>query len=227
MKLVMTLENPIEWLSQRDVRDFLASVNKREQYVEKILWHKHIPPVLIFRKPTKSGIEIVNYTNDIEMMEYFKRVVVGKEIYNNQGKSRIGYASLKTENFEIPKPLAPYFAIYRTRTPIIIASNDDELRAIRKIESNTKALRDFLKSFILKSIYHQAKHYLGINLPEEYKKQILIDVADIKYFYVPYPKKEVKLNFPSVKCRVISNYLLPRFIGYRIGYGFGELMTDI
>ena len=227
MKLVMALENPIEWLSPRDVRNFLASVNKRDEYNEKILWHKHIPPVLIFRKPTKDHVEVINYTNDIEMMEYFKKIVAGKEIYNGQGKSVIKHASLKTENFEIPKPLAPYFAVYKTRTPIIIASNNEEIEKIRKIEGDTKALRDFLKDFILDSIYHQIKHYLGIELPQKYKKQILIDVADINYFYVPYPKEDVSIHFPAVKCRVISNYLLPRFLGYRIGYGFGELMVEV
>lgn len=226
MKLAMVLENSIEWLSPRDVRNFLASVNKRDEYNKKVLWHKHIPPVLIFRNPTKNHLEIINYTNDVEMMEYFRKIVVGKEIYNSQGKSRIKRASLKTENFEIPKPLAPYFAVYRTRTPIIIASNNKEIEKIRKIENDTRALREFLKNFILNSIFHQTKHYLGIDLPEKYKKQILIDIADIKYFYVPYPKKEISLNFPSVKCRVISNYLLPRFVGYRIGYGFGELVTE-
>ena len=226
MKLTMKLETPIEWLSPRDVRDFLASVNKRDQYIEKILWHKHIPPELIYRRPTKDYLEIINYTNDIEMMEYFKNIVVGKEIYNSQGKSKIKHVSLKTENFEIPKPLAPYFAVYRTRTPIIIASNGDEIEKIRKIEDDNKAIKAFLKEFIVDSILHQARHYLGVEIPEDYRKQILIDVIDIKYFYVPYPKREVKLNFPSVRCKVISNFLLPRFVGYRIGYGFGELMAD-
>ena len=226
MKLVVKLEKPIEWLSPRDVRDFLASVNKKNQYVEKILWHKHIPPELIYRKPTKDYLEIINYANDIEMMGYFKNIVIGKEIYNNQGKSKIKHASLKTENFEIPKPLAPCFAVYKTRTPIIIASNSSEIERIRKIEEDEKALKAFLREFIIDSIFHQTKYYLGIEIPEKYKKQISIDVIDVKYFYVPYPKKETKLNFPSIRCKVISNFLLPRFIGYRIGYGFGELIAD-
>ena len=227
MKLVMKLETPIRSLTPRDVRDFLASVVTKDEYREKILWHEHIPPALIFRKPTQNGhAEVINYFNDIELMEHLKRTVIHKEIYNAEGKSKIKKALLKTENFELPQSTAPYFAVYKTRTPIIIASNSDEIERVRKIKGNEKALRKFLIDFILDSIFYQTEYYLGFKPLGNYKKQLLIDVADIKFFFVPYPKKEVTLSFPSVKCRIISNFLLPRFVGYRIGYGFGELIAD-
>lgn len=226
MKLVLKLSKPIEDLTPRHLRDFLASVNKREEYTDKILWHKHIPPVLIYTWPTKKGFaEVINYGNDIEMMEYLKNAVQRGEIYTNSGSAKIVRAFLRSENFITPK-IAPAFAVYRTRTPMILASNTEELKEIEKIQGDEAKLRVFLKDFITNSIFHQIKHYVGIEVPEKDRRQLKIDVSEVKFFYVPYPKEEVKLHFPAVKCKVISNFILPRFVGYRIGYGFGELIAD-
>ena len=226
MKIVMKLEKPLHDLTSRNVRDFLASINRRDEYTDRILWHKHIPPELIFRKPTRDGyLEVINYSNNIEMMKYLKKIAAGKEIYNSSGRSRIIKVSLKTANFEMPK-VAPMIAVYKTRTPVIIASNKQEIEKVRDtgLEDSDESLRMFLKEFILDSVFYQIRHYLGIDIPEKQRKSVLIDVSEVKYFYVSYPKKEVKLSFPAVRCRVVSNFILPGFIGYRIGYGVGELI---
>lgn len=225
MKIVVRLENPFE-LTSRDVRDFVASVNKKQEYNSKILWHQHIPPEIIFTKPTQNGVfELVNYRNDIEMMEYLKRVIRNSEIYTQAGKSTIKYANLKTENFIMPK-ISPALAVYNTRTPIIIGSNDTDKERIRKISDDIGKIRHIAKSVIKDSIFYQIKHYLGIDVPVKQQEDVVVDVADINFFFVPYPKKEVKLDMPAVKCKVISNVILPRFVGYRIGYGFGELVVS-
>ena len=225
MKLVLQLSEFVEDLTPRDIRNFLASVNKRDDYMEKILWHRHIPPVLIYTWQTRKGVvDVVNYTNDVEMMNYLKNAVYKREIKTKTRVVKVESAVLRNENFIMPR-IATAFAVYKTRTPMIIASNDEELKEIRKIESDEEKLRGFLKDFITQSIFHLIKHYLGVDVPHSQREKLKIDVSDIKYFYVPYPKEEVKLHFPSVKCRIISNCLLPRFVGYRIGYGFGELVA--
>jgi len=224
MKLVVKLKEPIPNLTPRHVRDFLASLNRKAEYNDIILWHKHIPPELIFTAPTQKGyFEIINYRNNVEMMEYFKKIMSGKELITECGSSRVEKVMLRNENFILPQ-LNLGIAVYTTRTPIIIASNTEEINEIRKIENDKEKLRRFLKQFILDSIAHTAKFYMGYEIPKSTLKEMAVDVSEIKYFYVPYPKKEVKLYFPSVRCRIISNFLLPRFVGYRIGYGFGELM---
>ncbi len=228
MKLVLKLDGFAEDLTPRTIRNFLASVNKREEYTEKILWHRHIPPVLIYTWPTTSGYaEVVNYTNDIEMMNYLKNAAYKKEIKTKTKTLKVINASLRNENFAMPK-IASAFAVYKTRTPIILASNSEETKEIKKdVEGNEEKLRAFLKDFIVDSVFHQIKHYLGIEVPKSQWKQLKVDVSDIKYFYVPYPKEDVNIHFPAVRCRVISNYLIPRFVGYRIGYGFGELIVEV
>lgn len=224
MKIVVKLENPFE-LTSRDVRDFVASINRKQEYNDKILWHKHIPPEIIFTKPTQSGVfELINYNNNIEMMDYLKQIIAKSEIYTQAGKSAVKYATLKTENFIMPK-IAPALAVYNTRTPIIIGSNDIDKERINKISDDMGKIRHIAKKVIKDSIFYQIKYYLGINVPERQQEDVIVDVADINFFFVPYPKKELKLDMPAVRCKVISNVLLPRFVGYRIGYGFGQIIN--
>ena len=71
MKLFVKVKNELNGLLPRDIRDLTGSI-VNEEYKDDVLWHKHKPPKLIFAKPVKKGFEIINYTNDYNLLLHIK-----------------------------------------------------------------------------------------------------------------------------------------------------------
>ncbi len=202
----------------RDIRNLLGSIVDNE-FKDEVMWHKRKPPKIIYAKPYKKGFEIINYINDYRLMHHILKKLesIKNNIFLGGKKIKIEDIELKSEDFTIPQP-GLYF--YQTRTPIILSTNPVEYKIV--YATNTQNKKDLIK-YIQHRIIHStklfAKEYFNIDLDYLDDLNLIIQENDIRL--VDY--KEGLKKYQAVYLKLASNYSLPRFVGYKIGLGWGEL----
>ena len=217
MKLVVRTDKIIKELYSRDIRNFIGSIVD-EEFKDTVLWHKKVPPELIYVKPFRFGFEVLSWKNRMDLLYHLYEKIKDKSINIKGIKANIENSFFKEEGFNIPQK-GLYF--YYTRTPIILSVNPVEYKIVYacNMQKQQDDLIRYIKKRIKYSIIYNAKHYfdLDINLDD---LNLIIERQDIRL--VDY--KNGGKKFQAVFLKIASNYSLPRFVGYKIGLGWGELI---
>ena len=215
MKLIVrTTTDKVKELTPRDIRNFIGSIVDAK-YKDLAMWHEKRYPELIYIKPFAKGFEILNYTNNIELMEHIEeKLLEHKDIAIRGIKTKISKVWTKPEQF-----IFPYrdLCVYKTRTPIVISVNPVEFGISYFAKDDKEKLFSYVKSRIVKSVKLQAKQYFDVEVDME---DFQIKVLKYEHFQIKYKDNEL---YPAVFMEFMSNYKLPRFVGYKIGLGWGEI----
>jgi hypothetical protein len=198
----------------RDVRNYVGSIVD-EKFKDLAMWHKHATPELIYVKPFKNSFEIISPKNDITLISHIaEKIEKNRDFY---GK-KIEKVFLKNEQFLFPQR---GLTCYSTRTPIIIALNSKEIGITLACKKNNEMddLKRYLTHRIESDAEFQIKEWFGLDL--KINEFAITSISNIKQLFLDY-KDGIK--FPAITMDFVCNYRLPRFIGYKIGLGWGEII---
>lgn len=198
----------------RDVRNYIGSIVD-DKYKDIVMWHKTITPELIYVKPFKDSFEIISNKNDISLAEHIVKKI---EVHSNFYGKKIERVWLKNEQFAFPQR---GLTAYTTRTPIIIGTNEKEvgISLACKAKNNMDDLARYIAHRIKSDMEYQIKNWFGLNLKiDDFS---IISMSNLKQLFLDY-KEGVKV--PAVTMDFVSNFRLPRFVGYKIGLGWGEII---
>ena len=202
MKLLINVPNCFELnLVPRDVRNYVGAI-VNEKFKDKVMWHENDLSPVIYPKTYKGGFEIVNYFNDVELMQHIKNMI---ETHRNFFGKEIKSVRFINEQYEIPQRQE---MVYIARTPVIIAGN--------LLKFQAPNYNDYINYRIKSDVLFQIKKIFGVDFDFDLK----VMLEDVKRMTVKY-KDDVIL--PALTMKLYSNYTLPRFIGYKTGLGWGEL----
>ncbi len=198
----------------RDVRNYVGSIVD-ENFKDLAMWHKHTTPELIYVKPFKNSFEIISVKNDISIISHIAdKIEKNRDFY---GK-KIEKVFLKNEQFLFPQRGLTF---YSTRTPIIIGNNEKEIGIsfACKVKNNMEDLTRYIAHRIKSDAEYQIKNWFGLDLKiDDFS---IISISNLKQLFLDY-KDGVKV--PAVTMDFVSNFRLPRFVGYKIGLGWGEII---
>ena len=198
----------------RDVRNYVGAIVD-ENFKDLAMWHKHTTPELIYVKPFKNSFEIISVKNDISIISHIAdKIEKNRDFY---GK-KIEKVFLKNEQFLFPQRGLTF---YSTRTPIIIGNNEKEIGIsfACKVKNNMEDLTRYIAHRIKSDAEYQIKNWFGLDLKiDDFS---IISISNLKQLFLDY-KDGVKV--PAVTMDFVSNFRLPRFVGYKIGLGWGEII---
>ena len=217
MKLIIKTTK-LKNLLPGDIRRYIGDIVDVE-YKDKVLWHKRDLPELFYAKPYKDGFEIVSYKNNLKLLNHIKdKLLEYPKIDLKDIKATIKDVFIKEEDYPIPQKQLSFYVI---RTPVILAVNNTEFKLVYTIDKNNNE-KDFLKflhrrfksdlSYKLKKIYNVNMEFDDLELMFDEKVLRLVEV------------KEGAKKFPALFGKFACNYKLPRFISYKNGLGFGEII---
>ena len=220
MKLIVKTNKEIKSLKPRDIRKLVGSIVD-EKYKDLVLWHKHKPSELIYVKPYKLGFELVSWKNNVELLKHIEEKLQNRELYFEAVKAKIKKVWYKDEVLTIPQQ-GLFF--YYTRTPIILSTNPVEYKIVYATnqKEDKSDLIKYIKHRIKYDVVYKIKHYYGIDVSNIIKDlNLIIQQENIRL--VNYKEGEKKMQAAFLK--FASNYSLPRFVGYKTGLGWGELVN--
>lgn len=181
---------------------------------------KNTQSVFVYPKPRPRSFEIVSYLNDLEALAELEVALVGKT-FNLAGKD-ILITDCKWEN-EGFNSLKQDLTMYQTRTPIVITSNVVEHKIVY---SSSRANNGSFEEYVTKKI----KEMIEIQVKEFFKQDI--DLSDLSIKLLDFNKVTVNVDTKrdkyeqAIYASFISNYKLPRFIGFKNGLGYGEIYDN-
>lgn len=231
MKAVFVFKGDVkkDSITPRDIRNLvIAKLNEINTDAMNILANKNKSgneqSLFVYPKPRPNSFEILNYSNDFKSMGLLETAIMGvdgKGCKVNLAGNEIEITKIfwKEEEYQIP---IKELSIYKTRTPIIISINNVEHKMAHAFAKNGK-LDELLKKRIIEITKIQCKQFF--NLPIELD-DLEIKVMNINKITVNPDRINRKgVYYQAVYCEFISNYKLPRFLGYQTGLGYGEILT--
>ena len=218
-KIIVEFKNKSnEELSSRDIRNLVGAIVD-EEYKDIFMWHKHKFPPFLYQKPRKNSFALYTY-KDEELKKEIEHVV-GKLAtlgsFTISGKTFAIDSVRVRDGFSIT--LNGGFYKYITRTPVIVGIRlDDRLKeALQSDDADlhneymSDAIGDCLRQQILDW------HDVEVDLSE---LEITVTKPNLyKYEYVESDGR--KKYFTAFRGEFLSNMMLPEFIGYKIGLGYG------
>lgn len=212
MKVIVGTKQEIpKSILPRDVRNYVGSIVD-DRYKDFFMWHEHKQPPIIYAKPFKKGFEIIFYYNGFEAISHLMDKI-------KENKSFYGVEINKIWNKEeslIPPIKTMKQITYTTRTPLIVGTNSVEWGIVNNIKNDEEKLKEYLVYKIKDTISHQLKEYIGINVD---LNDMQLNIKEYKFFFQKYKES----SYPAFTATFKSNYQLPRFVGYKIGLGYGEI----
>ncbi len=231
MKAVFLFEGVVKEnsITPRDIRNFIMSkFNDVDKAIMDRITNKNKTgneqSLFIYPKPRPNSFEILNYDNDFEAMALLETVIMGtdgKGCKANLAGNDITIKKIlwKEEEYQLP---IKELSIYKTRTPIIISVNNIEHKMAHAFANNGK-LDELLKKRIVDITKMQCKQFFNLEIEFD---DLEIKVMNINKITVNPDRINRKGVYnQAVYCEFISNYKLPRFLGYQTGLGFGEILT--
>lgn len=218
--IVFDTKQQMKGVSARDIRNFVMT-SLEDQDAINYLGNKTTPEErgqseVFYPLPNSKGFEVVNYTNNFKFMSHLENLK-GKSFDAGGSSAIISNVYYKEEDYIIP---TQELCMYKTRTPIVISINPTEHKmSYMAQESNT------MSQYMAKKIKDVAKH----QMKQYFKYDLDIDNLDIKITEIknitinPHKSKGDDRYYQAVYATFISNYKLPRFVGYQSGLGFGEI----
>jgi len=216
MKIVVRTKDDISNFKPRDIRNYIASISSEND--EKILLsHKHTVPELIYVKPYLYGFNIIDYRN---RMDLIGRIMTN--IKNNTNFYGTEITNVVLKNYQYTIPVKQTMSnLYYTRTPLIMQSNKNEHHLLCAIKNNSdeKRLKQCINDRLNRDIQYQMSKYFNI----EYQVDVNAEISQCKQIQVRY-KPDITVS--AVLCRFRSNYILPEFLGYGTGLGWGQIVKE-
>lgn len=204
-------------VSPRDIRNIIMSSVPAE-LADKIgnkNKEKHTQSVFVYPKPRPRSFELLSYLNDLEALADVEVSLVGKS-FNLAGKD-VKIISCEWED-EGYLPVKPDLVMYKTRTPIVISSNAVEHKIVYASAKNNN-LVPYIQRKITEMIQIQYREFFSkeINLDD-----LVLKVIEMNKITVATDAKGKEYS-QAVYATFMSNYRLPRFLGFNNGLGFGEI----
>lgn len=195
-------------------------------------WKETSSPQILYARPYKDKTRIVAITPDAadalfevaSMLKDMGQLVFGGERY------KITDLSLLNDVYLPRSSQGPVY--YKTVSPILLFTGNRR----KLFEGILKTNGEFDTKHTPKTIEY-LKTYTAELLRDDIKKKLtdymgernysFVDRIDLKWeefslTHVPYHKDE-KLTI-GIKGRLVSNFYLPTFLGYKTGKGFGEIV---
>jgi len=226
-------------------RDCILSFcnNEPQSILDIVNNKKHSYPKIIYSKPQGNTIRIFSIGEEgrVALNTIFANVVK-KSYVKITGKK---YALKGIPKIEFDLEYLPYINgninTYTTLTPINVFNKKNIVvfqailsKYLEKGKNFNEHSEDIkqkvyneLSNFSTNVIKDNIKYMLSEILPDKQKDNfkfvdsIEINWEDFGYFYSYYHSEEKPL--PMIRGRFTSNFVLPKFVGYKIGKGFGEL----
>jgi len=208
------------FLNPRDVRNYVGSI-VGEEFKDLFMWHERSTPAFLYSRPQKNSIAIVTYRNDLSDAISHLCESVKNNPHIVAGGANATVISVDVKNVEYSDFGSGFFD-YRTRTPLVVGSNREEIKNFDAIAGgkivDTFALVDYIRNSIVDTITAESKDWFSKSV--DLSSLVIVPKGDIKTFFVKY---NTTSNFPAVHFEFVSNMRLPEFIGYKIGMGYGEI----
>ena len=231
MKAVFLFEVDVKKYSitPKDIRNFvMAKMDSIDKSAMDKLANKdkegNEQSLFIYPKPKPNSFEVLNYNNDFKTMALLEQAIMGidgKGCNTNLAGNDIKINKIiwKEEEYQIP---IKELSIYKTRTPIVISINPTEHKMAHAFDKNGK-LSELLRKRIIDITKMQCKQFFNLDIKLD---DLEIKVINMNKITVT-PDKINRKDFycQAVYCEFISNYKLPRFLGYQTGMGYGEILT--
>ncbi len=219
MKINITTKDNIKKISARDVRNYIASITKNDAEINKVvLSHDPKDKHLIFVKPYHHNCVIIDYYNRYNLDEK-----IAKAIRSNTKFFHTVIQDVEVSPFEYIIPVKQTCSLeYGTRTPIVLTANNNEIRFVYHLykHQDKKKIESMLQTRINRSIQFAIKRLLNI----DYYPDVRISLVDYYLQNIIFETSEgVKEPF-AIKANFISNTNLPQFVGYKNGYGWGQIL---
>jgi len=231
MKAVFLFEGDVkkDSITPRDIRNFvMAKMDSIDKGAMDKLANKdkigNEQSLFIYPKPRPNSFEVLNYSDDFKTMALLEQAIMGtdgKGCKTNLAGNELTIKKIlwKEEEYIIP---IKELSIYKTRTPIVISINPTEHKMTHAFDKNGK-LDELLKKRIVDLTKIQCKQFFNLDIELD---DLEIKVMSVNRITVT-PDKINRKDFycQAVYCEFISNYKLPRFLGYQTGLGYGEILT--
>lgn len=224
MKAIFTLDKAFikNSVMPRDIRN-LVGASLEDGKVKDALMNKdkegNTQSKFVYSKPRPKSFDILNYTDDIREMIELESALVGKKITIGGNDVTITGCRLVDEGYQFPEK---GLSMYETRTPIIMSKNNLEHKIAHNVQKDTPSMEKFLKRRIENMVKLQVKQF--------FKKEFEFDDLEIKLIkfdmktVTPNKKERPREFVQGMYCEFVSNYSLPRYLGYLSGLGYGEIL---
>jgi hypothetical protein len=230
MKLIAIYKEPITGngrLLPRDIRNYLGAITHDDEELNKIvMWHERKQPSIIYTMPNRKSFAILSFLPETEAKKYFIKIKNAIERNPNIsiGGVCVQVGEVFTTDYEYTNFSNGFFE-REFRTPFILGVSKQDYAIARELSKDEKIdmprLEKMMSDTIKESILFQQRDWFGEEIFNT--DDLMLIYKDIKYLSVEYKKGEW---YPAVRATVISNKLLPHFLGYKIGLGYGELATQ-
>lgn len=213
MKVSVFTEDKIK-KTPRDVRNFIGSIAS-EKFKDYFMWHKKETPPIIYPLPHDNGFEIIMYHNNINMINDINSKLLKKpKFYETKVKS------VRVFDYSyIPAVKSDKFLKYRTRTPMVISLNEVEYKICYNVNKDKIKLQKYLAHRIRSALNYQMKCYVGIDV---IFNDLEVKLTQYSYFMT----KDKDKHFPAIMMDFECNYILPEFLCYKIGLGYGQIKKE-
>lgn len=232
-------------LTVESIRDSIIEMNNNEsEEVRKVVnFQENSFPKIIYSQPHENKIKIYSLgdTARVVLNAIFTNLMQSGGI-KIKGKfyKVIGVPEISNEVDCLPYGDGSQF-VYTTITPLCIFSRNSQkvfqsiagkhFKEGHYFEKGTAkemtAFKDELKIFVNQEIRNTLKYYLSSVIENmknddfEFVDNLEIEWEAFVVVFERYHTEEKKL--PMIAGRFSSNFSLPRFLGYKVGKGFGEM----
>jgi len=232
-------------ITVESIRDFILNICDNEpDTIRDIINHKeHTLPKILYSRPYKNMVRIFSLGEE-------GRMALNSIFVNLM---RVGYIKIKNKRYKLKgSPIietdiatlpvcdgATY--TYTTLTPLMVFNkkNHKVLHALagkhfeqgayyeKGTPEQQEAFKKDLIEFTNQQIKDGIKYLLSSIIPGKSKEEfefvesIEIEWEDIRVIFTKYHTEEK--GIPMVTGRFKTNFSMPKFLGYKIGKGFGEL----
>lgn len=177
-------------------------------------------PYVLFGFPYKNYFTLYSYNDDVDLLQYISKHLP-KNFYAN--KEYFTIVSTKIESLEIV-PLKKSMT-YKTLSPILLFTGNrrkwlDAVLAKEPIENRDNIIKTKIEKLLIENIRYQTQQLLK-NKPYQQFDEIKLLWSEFKFIRLKVREK----NEYGIVGRFTSNYRLPKFVGHKIGFGYGEIAS--
>ena len=228
MKLTFFLDKAFKpnSVKPRDIRNLVVAVLDKNGYkgmidiVSNKNKTKSTQSKFIYVKPKPKSFEILCYGFDVNILATIEELLLHRDIRLSKNKVKVVACHWDDETYTIPHKTTST-TTYKTITPIVITINTIEHKVVYNLSN--KDTKEQYHSWIVQKI----KEIITLQVKEFFTKTINLDDLDITILedkkITISSTSDKKVYNQAVYMEFSTNYILPRFVGYSNGLGYGEI----